>query len=95
MLGVSGDSSVYSNVESRMTEFVRFVLMRWIRPIESVLEAQLARGTTFRVNVAGLQRADTATLGKYYKDAIETGWMTVDEVRNLEDRPPLGNEGVM
>ena len=94
MLGVPGDSSTYANVESRMTELVRFSLMPWIRRIENELEAQLARGTTVVVDTDGLLRADTSTRFKGYADALAAGWMTVDEVRALEDMPPIGGEGV-
>lgn len=95
MLGVPGDSSTYANVESRMIELVRFTLMPWIRRIESELEAQLPRGTTLVVSTDGLQRADTATRFAAYKSALDAGWLTVDEIRALEDRGPLDQGGVL
>jgi HK97 family phage portal protein len=95
MLGVPGDSSTYANVESRMIELVRFTLLPWIRRMESVLEAQLPRGTTVRAATEGLMRADTATRYKAYKDALDAGWLTVDEVRRIEDLAPLESEGVL
>lgn len=95
MLGVPGDSSTYANVESRMIELRTFTLLPWQRRIESTLDAQLPRGTSLKIRSDALLRADTATRYQSYKTALEAGWLTVDEVRRLEDRPPLAtSEGV-
>ena len=90
MLGVPGDSSTYANVESRMIELRTFTLLPWERRIESTLDAQLPRGTGLRIRWDGLLRADTTTRYEAYKNAIDAGFMTVDEIRALEDLPPLG-----
>jgi len=89
MLGVPGDSSTYANVESRMTELRTFTLLPWQRRIESTLDAQLPRGTSLKIRSDGLLRADTATRYQAYASALTAGWLTVDEVRALEDRPPM------
>ena len=89
MLGVPGDSSTYANVESRMIEFKSFTLNPWQRRIESALDAQLPRGTSLKIRTDGLLRADTSTRYAAYKTALESGFMTVDEVRALENRAPL------
>jgi HK97 family phage portal protein len=89
MLGVPGDHSTYANVESRMIELRQFTLLRWIRRIESALDAEFPRGTELKIQTAGLERADTATRYAAYKTGIDSGFLTVDEVRALEDRPPL------
>lgn len=91
MVGVPGDSSTYANVESRMIELRTFTLLKWERRVESVLDAQLPRGTGLRIRSDALLRADTATRYKSYKDALDAGWLTVDEVRALEDLAPLEN----
>jgi len=95
MLGVPGDSSTYANVESRMIELRTFTLLPWERRIESTLDAQLPRGTGLRIRSDGLLRADTATRYSAYKNAIDAGFMTVDEVRALEDLPPLESEATV
>lgn len=92
MLGVAGDSQTYANVESRMIEFDRFTLLQWIRRIESTLDAQFPGGTSVKVRTAGILRADTATRYAAYAAALSAGFLTVDEVRRLEDYPPLSNE---
>jgi HK97 family phage portal protein len=95
MLGLPGDSSTYANVESRMIELRTFSLLPWIRRIESVLDSEFPRGTSVKISSDALLRADTATRYSAYETAIRAGFMTVDEVRQLEDRPPLPTtEGV-
>jgi HK97 family phage portal protein len=89
MLGVPGDSSTYANVESRMIELRTFTLLPWQRRIETVLSAQLPRATNLKIRSDGLLRADTKTRYDSYKIGIDAGFLTVDEVRALEDRAPL------
>ena len=90
MLGVPGDSSTYANVESRMIELRSFTLLPWIRRIESTLDAQFPRGTELKIVTAGLERGDTMTRYNAYKIALDSQFMTRDEVRALENLPPLG-----
>jgi phage portal protein BeeE len=42
-----------------------------------------------RIQTSGLERADTSSRYAAYKTAIDSGFLTVNEVRALEDRPPL------
>lgn len=96
MLGVPGDSSTYANVESRMIELRTFTLLPWIRRIESTLDSEFPRGTSVKIKSDALLRADTASRYAAYKTALDAGWMTINEVRQLEDRAPLPeDEGVM
>jgi HK97 family phage portal protein len=90
MLGVPGDSSTYANVESRLIELRTFSLLPWIRRIESVLDSEFPRGTSLKIKSDALLRADTASRYAAYESGLRAGWLTVDEVRELEDRPPLG-----
>jgi HK97 family phage portal protein len=94
MLGVPGDSSTYANVESRLIELRTWGLLPWARRIESLLDSQFPRGTSVKINLDALVRADTATRYSAYETAIRSGWLTIDEVRELEDRPPLPTAGV-
>ncbi|HSS09731.1 MAG TPA: phage portal protein [Acidimicrobiales bacterium] len=88
-LGIPGDSSTYANVESRFIELRTFTELPWTRRVESTLDAQFPRGTEIKVNLDALMRADTKSRYDAYKIALDTGILTVDEVRALEDRPPL------
>src|SRR5215469_2446912 len=70
-IDVPGPSNTYANVESRMIELNKFTLLPWCRKIESVLDAQLPRGTSVKVRTAGLERADTKTRYDAYKVALD------------------------
>lgn len=89
MASPSGGSMTYSNVEQDWTSFVRFTLMAYLRPLEDALTDVTVHGQTVRFNLDGLLRTDTATRYSSYSTALAAGFLTVDEVRNLEGRPPL------
>lgn len=89
-LGISmGYSNTYANIESASIDYVQDALLPWARRIESSFDAVLPRGTTLKLNLDGLRRADTATRFNSYAIALSNGFMTVDEVRVLEDLPPM------
>ena len=58
MLGAPGDSSTYANVESRMVELAQFTLLPWVRRIESTLESEFPAGTSLKVDMRSMMRAD-------------------------------------
>ncbi len=89
-LGVSmGYSNTYANIESAGIDYVQDALLPWARRIESAIDSRLPAGTELKINLDGLQRADTSTRFGAYAVALEKGFMTLDEVRTLEDLPPL------
>lgn len=90
MLDVPGDSATYANVESRMIQYRMLTLLNpWVRRIESCLDAEFPNGTSLKIKTAGLERADTNTRYQAYKTGIDAGFLTVNEVRALEDLAPL------
>jgi len=92
-LGIRTDSNTYANITSRMIELAQFTLLPWCRRIEAAYDAEFARGTEMRINLDGLRRADTLTRYQAHQLALgdnsHPGWMDVDEVRELENMPPL------
>ena len=87
--GPSGDSSTYSNVESRWSQFRITTLGRWIVDIEETFGALLPYLTDLHINFDELLRGDTASRFEAYSTALGDGWMTVAEVREREALPPL------
>lgn len=85
----SGDSMTYSNIESRMLEFTRLSLLPWARRCEDACERFLPYGTKMRFVLDGLYRADTYTRYLSHQLGLSGGWLTVDEVRAMENLPPL------
>lgn len=86
----------YSSNEQLMKMYVDFTLMPIVRQYEQefnkklLTPAERTAGFYFKFNIKALLRADVSTQGEYYAKAIRNGWMTQDEVRRLEEHPPMG-----
>jgi HK97 family phage portal protein len=88
-LGISmGYSNTYANIESASIDYVQDALLPWARRIESAIDSKLAHGTSLKLDLDGLQRADTAARFSAYEIALRNEIMTVEEIRTLEDLPP-------
>lgn len=89
LIADANNSMTYVNQESVDIQFIRYTVMSYFSEIEDALTDVLPRGQQAKFNVEGLLRADTATRYSAYKTAIDAGFMTVNEVREKEDMPPL------
>ncbi|WP_114856465.1 phage portal protein [Brachybacterium sp. YJGR34] len=89
MTAIDGNSMTYSNVEQEWLGFVRFGLMAYLRKIEDALTALTPRGQRVRFNLDALLRSDTTTRYRAHESALRAGWLTPDEVRGIENMPPL------
>jgi len=92
MASVDGNSMTYTNMEQEQMAFVRYTLSQYIVEIESALSHVLTRSTMVKINVDSLLRSDTLTRYQAHAIAIASGWMTVDEVRAIEDLPTVGGD---
>jgi HK97 family phage portal protein len=92
LASVDGNSMTYSNMEQEQMAFVRYTLSQYIIEIESALTHLTTRGTMVKMNVDSLLRSDTLTRYQAHQIAIASGWMTIDEVRAIEDMPTLGGD---
>jgi HK97 family phage portal protein len=90
--GEAGSSLTYATVEGRALDFVRYSLTPWIVRLERAIGDLLPRGQTVRFNVNGLLRGTTKERYEAHKIALEAGWLSIDEVRALEDLPPQEQE---
>ncbi len=90
-LGVSTTSRTYQNAEQRRLDLVDFTLAHYMSAIEQRLSMRdvLPRGYRVKVNLDGFLRADTKTRFESHKIALDAGFETIDEVRELEDRPAI------
>lgn len=91
-LGVSGGSLTYANIESHATNLVKFTLAGHLARFEQTFSLHMPRGTVARANLDAVLRADTKTRYEAHQIAIASGFLTRDEVRALEHRPPLTPE---
>jgi len=84
-----------SNLEQQLTGFVTFGLKPYVDVVEDEFNAKLypSGGRFVEFAVEGLQRADSAGRATLYAAALGgsggSGWMAVNEVRRLENLPPL------
>lgn len=86
---VEGQGLLYQNIEHRQSHLLRVTLMPWIIRVERLLTRLLPANQRWRFNFDGLLRADLTTRYTSYEKAAAIGLLTVDEMRQLEDRPPL------
>lgn len=86
---VEGNSQSYSNVEQDWLAYVRFSLMSYLTEIEDALSELLPGARRARFNIEALLRADTTTRYQSYATAIDKGFMTVNEVREIEGLAPI------
>lgn len=91
--GSSGDSMTYANVESRNLQLYVRTLGPWVVRIERNLSRLRPNGQFVKFNIDALLRADSTTRVSVYDKAIRAGWLSVNEVRALEDRPGIGDGG--
>ena len=87
--GSTGDSLTYSTVEGEMIRLWTTALMPMATRLERAFSAWLPRGHRLRFVPDALLRSQTKDRYEAHKIGTEAGFLTVDEVRDLENRPPL------
>lgn len=88
LAAVEGSSMTYANISQAWTEFQRFTLVRYVVEIEDAFSDLLPRGTEVKANMEALLRADTQTRYAGYQLALGAGFLSVNEVRELEGLAP-------
>lgn len=101
MVGHTSKSTSWgTGIEEQTLGFVKFTLRDILKGLEQEVDRKLlGRGDYFcKFNLDALLRADSKGRSEFYKAAVggtqSPGFMTVNEVRSLENLPPLegGNE---
>lgn len=87
--GEAGGSLTYDTVEGNGLNFLRFVLRPWLVLIESELSALLPNRQYVQFNADAVVRADLKTRYEAHQIGLTAGFLTVNEVRALEDLPPI------
>ena len=86
------DKATFSNIESQALEFVTDTLLPWLRLIEKSINKHLvlnAKRFFFEFNVAGLLRGDVKARFEAYAQGRQWGWLSVNEIRKLENMNPV------
>lgn len=78
-----------TGIEQQAIGFVTYTLRPWLVRVEQRLSRLLAGSQYVKFSVEGLLRGDTK--GRYYSYAVgrNWGWLSVNEIRRLEDLPPV------
>lgn len=89
-----------TGLEQQTLGFQKFTLRRRMKRIEQALAKQLltdedrARGIVIEFNLEGLLRGDSGARSAFYQSGLTNGWMTINEVRALENMPPVAGGDV-
>lgn len=96
MIGVAaaGKGSVtYANREQRSADFLTYSVNHWLVKFEDALTAALPRPQYVKFNTGALLMSDLQTRYAAYAVALAGApFLDVDEVRALENRPPLARD---
>ena len=84
----SGESKTYQNVQQDWQALWRGTLRGWMSRIESALTDQLPRGQKAEFNLDAVLRADTKERYEAHAIGLNAGFLTVAEVRELENLNP-------
>ena len=84
------EKSSFSNIEQQSLEFVKYTLdpwvVRWEQALYRTLLSEEEKKTLFfKFNVEGLLRGDYASRMNGYATARQNGWMSANDIRELED----------
>jgi len=92
--GQTGGSLTYNTDETRARKVQRVSLRPYMCRLEDGLSPLLRPGRVLRFNADSALRAETLARYQAHEIALRNGWSNVDEVRNIEDQPPLpGGKG--
>ena len=81
----STDSRTYSNVQDDNRAFVSWTLRPHLSRLEQSLSTLLPRGQEAKFNLDALLRADTLARYSAHSAGLAGGWLSVAEIRALED----------
>ena len=91
------EKSSFSNIEQQSLEFVKYTLDPWVIRWEqalyrSLLTEEEKKELFFKFNVEGLLRGDYASRMNGYATARQNGWMSANDIRELEDLDRIPEE---
>ena len=94
LLQLPGGNSSYNSLEIVSREWLMLGLGSLIARLEAGFQRLIVGDTTFiKFNVDSMLRPLTKERFDAYAVALNNGFLSLNEVRTLEDRPPVGPEG--
>lgn len=88
------DKATFNNIEHLGLQFVIYTLMPWIKRKEAAMMRDLLipserKNLYIEFNVSGLLRGDQKSRFEAYAIARQWGWLSVNDIRRLENMPPI------
>ncbi|MEH6434298.1 phage portal protein [Massilia sp. DD77] len=88
------DKATFSNIEHQAIQFVIYTLLPWIKRHEQAMMRDLLLPSErdeyyIEFNVSGLLRGDQKSRYESYAIARQWGWLSVNDIRRLENLPPV------
>lgn len=94
--GSTGDSLTYSNVEQQQILFLVRAVRYWMGKLERALSRAVAPQRIWcRFDENDLVRTDLKTKFEAITQAVGGSWLTVDEGRHMDDRPPIDGGAIL
>ncbi|WP_218917579.1 phage portal protein [Paenibacillus stellifer] len=91
------DNATFSNIEHQSLEFVMYTMLPWFKRIEENMNMQLLTpaermaGFYLEFKVDALLRGDAKSRAESYAIGRQWGWLSVNDIRRLENMPPIPN----
>lgn len=92
------DKATFSNIEHQSIEWVVDCVLPWVTRVEQALgrdlleEAGMEEEYFFKFSVDALLRGDQASRAVSYATGRQWGWLSANDIRELEDMNPLPGE---
>jgi HK97 family phage portal protein len=91
--GTTAGPLAYTSPEMRSLDLLTYTVRGWLVRLENAISALLPSTQVARFNAGGLVRVDLKSRYEAHAIAIQAGFLTINEVRELEDRGPLPEQG--
>lgn len=83
-----------NNIEHQGLQFVIYTLLPWVKRIEAAMMRDLLlpaerKDLYIELNLSGLLRADQKSRFESYALGRQWGWLSVNDIRRLENLPPI------
>lgn len=89
--------ATYSNIEQQSIEFVQDTVMPWAIRLEQEANRKLfgqnREGLFTKLNLNALLRGDAKSRFDAYASGRQWGWLSANDIRELEDMNPIGSAG--
>ena len=91
--GTTAGPLAYTSPEMRSLDLLTYTVRGWLVRLENAISRLLPSTQYARFNAGGMVRVDLKSRYEAHEIAIRAGFLTVNEVRALEDRGPLPDQG--